>query len=246
MQMLRADVLASGKPRIVFQTASLTLDEVLEIEGDIEPIRRTPEERAAEGAYTGFLRYSMEMALHIANQVRQEGREVAFAFIMDDQNTRSEQPAHKRHRLRDRFYRLHSGPDAELFQFHGGYLQDTGFTHADVLRHDHGKPGRRDCVYFSELILRVQGDPAIENACARAYVEFVKRVTDANAHLVSFVPSDCRQAVSDIALNRHLRELSASHVFLNTKPLRHLGHDICDPFYSADASYRHDAPKSPQ
>ena len=232
LKVLR-DMAFSDKPRVVFQAGSLHLDYMLD--------RLSREEHEDLIGAGMFARYSMGQATSLAKTACELGKEVEFTFVIDDQGMKQESSSHDPHRVRNAFYKGHSGANAELWGFHRYTLTQEGFAEKDVIRHDHGKPGRRDCLYFSELVLRAQGDQTIENGCARAYVKYAGLVTDDKTHLVSFVPAACRHAVADIALDQHLRGISASHVFLNTETREHRGVKVPSGFFlGPDVGYRKD------
>src|SRR3989338_2732214 len=201
LKVLR-DMAFSDKPRVVFQAGSLHLDYMLD--------RLSREEHEDLIGAGMFARYSMAQATSLAKTACELWKEVEFTFVIDDQGMKQESSSHDPHRVRNAFYKGHSGANAELWGFHRYTLTQEGFAEKDVIRHDHGKPGRRDCLYFSELVLRAQGD---------------------QTHLVSFVPGACRHAVADIALDQHLRGISASHVFLNTETREHRGVKVPSGFF---------------
>ena len=162
----------------------------------------------------------LELACRIGKFARDIGKSVQFVFFADDRsyetfnNMGSWQVKSGRHRL----YKGRSGSDAKLVPEYQKILQKYGFDITNVLRHDHGKSGRRNCLYFSEKVLRASSRN-IENICAKEYTEFIENPNyfdKTHSHLVSFVPNRCLGHICNVALDSEITNLSASHVFIET------------------------------
>lgn len=206
-ETLRRDVEECGKEKIVVQAGHFPL---LYLPGGVaEGINR----------WGPFSPYTLELGCGAAKVARDLGKDVKFVFFADDHGYQHMAGNLRRAKSSRRgLYRLRSGESAQLNQVYRKIMEGFGFSEDDVLRHDQGKNGREDCLYFSELILRNSGRN-IENACAREYIAFLEnpRYFDMeNSHLVSFVPNRCIGAVCDVALDEEIEGLSASHVFMET------------------------------
>ena len=119
---------------------------------------------------------------------------------------------------RVKLYKKMSGKDAKLPEVYRKIMLEYGFDEKDVIRHDHEKPEREDCLYFSELKLR-SSTKKIESACAREYTEFIEdsRYFDKKtSYLISFIPWRCKGHICDVALEQEIFGISGSHVFMET------------------------------
>ena len=148
------------------------------------------------------------------------GKKVEFIFFVDDHAYEEMGGLHPRERSKRRntLYSLRSGQDASLPDEYKKIFSKYGFSEADVLRHDHGKDGRSDCLYFSEKILRAS-TKKIDNACAREYTEFIedpKYFDKKQSYLVAFIPNRCRGHICDVALAHEVKDIHASHIFMET------------------------------
>lgn len=208
MEQLKKDIESCKKPNVVLQAGHFPL--MYSSEGAMEAISQ----------WGQFSNYSLELACRLGKFAREMGKTVQFVFFADDHayesfNTLRMGPVRTG---RNRLYRVRSGIDAQLNPEYQRILQEYGFDVTHVLRHDHGKPGRRNCLYFSEKVLRASSRK-IENICAREYTEFIENPVyfdKAKSHIVSFVPNKCIGHICDVALDLEIAHLSASHVFIET------------------------------
>jgi len=167
-----------------------------------------------------FSVYSLELACKVGRHARANGKEVKFVFFIDDHIYEPLAPysAIPRRRRRKRLYQERSGENAKLHPIFQATLEAHGFSEADVIRHNHGKPGREDCLYFSEKILRASLRE-IENACAREYTEFIENEQYFNkedSHIVTFAPNRCQGNICNFALDREIENLSSTHIFMDS------------------------------
>jgi len=166
-----------------------------------------------------FSLYSLELACQLGQQAKKVGKVVTFVFFVDDHIYEDWHAlsTSKIRTARRSLYRVRSGKDASLPKAYMDILEKYGFGVKDVLRHDHGKRNRHDCLYFSEKILRAS-ERQIENACAREYIVFIKSsyFNKDTTRLVAFIPLRCEVNICKFALDSHIKGLSASHVFMET------------------------------
>lgn len=210
-ERLQRDIIESGRDGVVVQAGHFPL--VYARRSIVEAI----------GQWGEFSPYTLELGAEAGRFAKDIGKDVEFAFFVDDHTYESVEGlgANRTSQLRNRLYRGRSGALASLPVEYSNILKRFGFDERDVLRHDHQKEGRRDCLYFSEKVLRASARQ-IENACAREYVGFIE---DPNyfdkekSHLISFVPQICRGHICDVALDQEVEGLSASHVFLESRAI---------------------------
>jgi len=207
IERLKADIDNCGKQTIVLFGGHFPL---VYLDEAVESIRKWGE----------FSTYSLELACKLGRYARANGKEVKFVFFIDDHSYESlaSYDASSRRRRRKRLYWKRSGPNAKLHPIFQATLEAHGFSEADVIRHNHGKPGREDCLYFSEKILRASLRE-IENACAREYTEFIENEQYFNkeeSHIITFAPNRCQGNICNFALDREIQDLSASHIFIDT------------------------------
>jgi len=99
-----------------------------------------------------FSQYTLELACEVGKKARELGKKIEFVFFVDDHSYEdwktfgSSEIRGRRHRL----YKRRSGEDAQLSDDFKLIMSVFGFSEKDVKRHDHKKPGREDCLYFSE------------------------------------------------------------------------------------------------
>lgn len=168
-----------------------------------------------------FSKYTLELACRVGQHAKERGMRVEFVFLADDHSYEkmNKLSDSKIKRRRNRLYRQRSSREAQLPQEYGEIMKRYGFGTENVLRHDHRKNGRRDCIYFSEKVLRASARE-INNACAREYTEFIedKMYFDKEkSHLLSFIPRRCQEHICNVALDMEIKGLSASHVFMETQ-----------------------------
>ncbi len=164
--------------------------------------------------------YSLELCCKLARYAKRKGEKVQFVFFVDDHiyedisGLSSAQLSTRRNQL----YKKMSGENARLPKIYHKILKKYGFSEKDVIQQDQKKEGRRDCLYFSEKILRAS-KRKIENLCAKEYIEFLedKRYFDKkNNYMIAIIPERCKENICDFALDKEIKKLSASHVFIST------------------------------
>ena len=227
LKILKNDVKTSQQDKIVFLGGHFPLFYSKENDTALESV-----------SYWGhFSPFTLELACEIGEYAVKCGKKVEFIFFVDDHAYEEMGGLHPRERSKRRntLYSLRSGQDASLPDDYKKIFTKHGFTEADVLRHDHGKDGRSDCLYFSEKILRAS-TKKIDNACAREYTEFIddpKYFDKKQSYLVAFIPNRCKGHICDVALANEIKDIHASHVFMETmmptisiKELFETGHGV--------------------
>jgi len=208
VEKLKEDIKTSGKSKVLLQAGHFPL------------MYHKESAREALDQWGVFPKYSLELATQIGDYARNLGKEVKFAFIADDHTYVQMSGFHNENckRKRKRFYIEKSGVEAKLASEYSLVLELYGFSEEDVLRHDQGKEGRKSSLYFSELALRAS-NKGVSNACAREYVTLLedpKYFDKEKTHLISFVPQRCSGHICDVALDYEVKDLSASHIFMET------------------------------
>jgi hypothetical protein len=167
-----------------------------------------------------FSLYSLELACKVAQYAKKKKKKVQFVFFVDDHmyegmsGLSSAQLSLRRNQL----YKLRSGKDAELSKDYKKIMNKYGLTEKDVIRQNQGKSGRESCLYFSEKILRAS-KRIIDNPCAREYIEFLetkKYFNKKTTYMIAFIPQRCSENICNFALDREIKGLSGSHVFIDT------------------------------
>lgn len=185
------------------------------------PLLYTKDEAIEALNYWGeFSPYTLELACKAGEHAKRKGKQVTFVFFVDDHmyeemNDLSNSQVSLR---RNQLYRRRNGSNAKLPQLYREIMGRYGFSEKDVLRHDQGKKGRENCLYFSEKVLRAS-KRTIDNPCVREYIEFLEseRYFDkAKSYMVAFIPQRCRENICDIALDMQIEGLNGSHVFIET------------------------------
>ena len=167
-----------------------------------------------------FSTYTLELSCEIADYAKKIGKKIEFIFIVDDrayEETSGLNPK-ERSRRRNKLYNVRSGKNASLPDDYKKILYKYGFSENDILRQNHGKAGRHDCLYFSEKILKAS-TKNIDNACAREYTEFIenpKYFNKEQSYLIAFIPNRCKKHICDVALAYEIKDLHASHIFMET------------------------------
>jgi hypothetical protein len=167
-----------------------------------------------------FSIYSLELVCKVGKYAKKKGKNVEFVFFVDDHmyEDMTKLSATPRKRRRNRLYLKRSEPNAILPETYQKIMKKYGFSEKNVLRHNHQKRGRENCLYFSEKILR-KSKMKIDNPCAREYTEFIedkKYFNKKDSYLITFGPQRCRENICNFALDKYIKELSASHVFMDT------------------------------
>ncbi|MBT4257945.1 hypothetical protein HOD88_02055 [archaeon] len=206
--ILKRDIKESNKKRIVFLAGHFPL--IYEESGAIEAIKK----------WGAFSIYSLEVAAKLAIDTKNLGKEIKFVFFVDDHiyegyvKMNSWQLSKRRNSL----YKLRSGKNAKLPKKYKEILEKNGFSEKEVIRQNQNKVGREDCLFFSEKILR-KSLRKIENACAREYTEFIEDKTyfrKEKDYIVTIAPNMCKENICDVALDKEIRGLSSSNIFMET------------------------------
>jgi hypothetical protein len=170
-----------------------------------------------------FSTYTLELGCKVAKYSKEKGKKVEFVFWVDDHAYEPEgEPSWMKTRRR-RLYQLRSGPKAVLPKKYKKIMAKYGFSEKDILKQNHGKHKRMNCLYFSEKILRAY-DVEAANPCAKEYQVFFENPEWFNkktTYLVAFIPQRCRDNICNHAINIKVKDLNCSHVFLDTNPLIH-------------------------
>jgi hypothetical protein len=207
IKILTADIKNTTKKNIVFLAGHFPF---VYSNKDIEAIKQ----------WGIFSVYTWELACKLADVAKKIGKNVGFVIFVDDHMYKDFENA-KSYRIktmRRQLYKLRSGATAQLPELFRKKLIKYGFDESNIIRHDHKKFGRRDCLYFSESVLR-SSKRNIDNDCAREYVEFIedeKYFDKNNSYLISFIPRRCQANICVYALGAHVKDLRASHVFLES------------------------------
>ena len=167
-----------------------------------------------------FSQYTLELACKIAKYAKKKKKKVQFVFFVDDHmyedmnDLSSSQLSLRRNQL----YKKRSGKNSELPEEYKKIMKKYGFSEKDVIKQDHGKKGRENCLYFSEKILRAS-KMKIDNPCAREYASFIenkKYFSVRNNYMIAFIPQRCKENICYFALDLEIKGLSGSHIFMNT------------------------------
>lgn len=208
IERLQKDVVSCGKELVVLQSGHFPIMYLLE--GAIEGVSH----------WGQFSTYSLELGCKIGLYAKERGKKLRFVFFADDHSYESMSnltPAQVKTR-RNKLYKEKSGINAVLSPEYQKIMNSFGFDESYILRQNHGKSGREDCLYFSEKILRASSRE-IENTCAREYTEFIedpKYFDKDKTHLISFVPNRCMGHICQVALDQEIKGISASHIFMET------------------------------
>ncbi len=210
---IRNEVLENEKQRIVFIAGHFPLK--YEYSSGFSDSGRAYSDFRQWGA---FSHYSLNIACKLASKL--EGDKTSrFAFIVDDiikePNALKEGISPNQiARYRNQFYKQHSGDFRHIDPRQGAILAENLFYEDNyIVRHNHGKEGRTDCVYISEKVLRAERKD-IPNECAKAYIGFLENpqlFDKRRDHLVAFIPTRCRDNICNVALPE-VEGLSASHI----------------------------------
>ena len=209
LEILKKDIDSSDKERVVFLAGHFPL--LYTSKGIIE----------AFDYWGEFSTYTLELACKLAKQTK---KEIGFLFFVDDHSYEDWEGLSRSliQGARRRLYRERSRKDAKLPQPIRKVMKKYSFDEKNVVKHDHGKENRRDCLYISEKVLRA--DPKgqkVDNFCAREYVAYFenKKYFDKEKdYLVAFIPQRCKDHICNVALDIEVKGLHASHVFIETTP----------------------------
>ncbi len=208
LKELERDLEQTEKKRIIFQAGHF-------------PITYRNREAIEDLSLWGeFSIYSLELASRLASTARSNGKDIGFALIVDDRSYESDsQMSHsQRKSARNHLYKSRSGINATLPTSFSLALQQHQFSEGDVIKADHNRKGREDCLYFSEKILIAQSSDE-KTECAKAYKSFIENRAYFNRdsdYLVSFIPDRCTGNICRGVLERGAAGLTASHIFMQT------------------------------
>lgn len=204
VQKLSEDVINTKKNSIVFQAGHFPLSFNIK-SGSV---------REAPDRWDPFSKHSLEVALEVANNAREVGKETKFVFFVDDHkyfpNELCKDVKEILRNNRDEIYSNRTGHDAKLMPLYEEMMKEHGFGTSDVIRQD-------GCLLFSETKLRESGID-IRQDCAREYVEFLSNGKYFNmnrSYMVSFVPRVCEGFICDIALESdQVDGVESTHIFM--------------------------------
>lgn len=183
-----------------------------------------------------FSRYTLELGTTIGEYARNKGKNVKFAIVCDDAIYRDAQKNllttnfHERSqdriwsKKRGEFYKKKSGVSAAIPKEYEKIMQNKDFDISSVLKHDHGKKFREDCIYFSEAVLgnKKKTSESVgsgSHECMKKYVALINDTALRNLggyYLVGFIPQRCSHFVCDAV--SFIANENSSHVFFSTKP----------------------------
>lgn len=209
IEKLKEDINKSNKKRIIILSGHFPL-----IYSEKEVI-----EAINKGG--SFCLYTLELGCKIGGYAKSIGKEVKFVFIVDDHiyEELSGLSSYQRSKLRNNFYKIKSGKNPRLPKEYREIMDRYGFSEKEVIKHNHKKKGRENCIYFSEKILRAS-KRNVDNNCARAYLELLedeKYFNKKNDYLIAFIPNSCERNICEFVLEKEIKGLSASHVFIESK-----------------------------
>jgi hypothetical protein len=167
-----------------------------------------------------FSKYSLELACKVADYAKKRKKKIEFVFFVDDHMYEdvSILSASQLSLRRNQLYKKRSGKDAILPETYKKIMKKYGFSEKDVLRQDHKKGGRENCLFFSEKILRAS-KREIDNPCAKEYTEFIEDknyFSKKRSYMIAFIPQRCRENICTFALDKEIKDLKASHIFIDT------------------------------
>lgn len=224
IKMLRIENEAALIERLYLDIQETDKKNILVLAGHF-PLVYTREEAVEAFDYWGeFPTYTLELGCITISMARKSGKTSKLLILTDDHSYEEMsgiRSSRERGKRRDKLYKARSNDSALLLPAFYEIMQKHGLGEQDVLRQDHGKPGREDCLYFSEKLLRATGRNII-NPCARAYTNILENKRYFNKesdYMVAFIPFRCRDNICDITLDEEIELLSASHIFLSTNPV---------------------------
>ena len=216
IEILHRDIEDTGMENIVVQAGHFPLNYDSDTRALVEDL----------DIWGEFSEYSFELGCSAARHALDVGKEVELLLLCDDHAyspTYQVNRAAKKvdgptwQRMASRFFKRISERDAELPESYQQLMTTHSLPLGLIRRHDHGKHGRHDCLYHSEMILR-NSERDVDNNCARAYIEMLEEGTIdlTGAHLISFVPHPCKGHICT-AIKEFRTEISSSHVFMETE-----------------------------
>jgi hypothetical protein len=153
--------------------------------------------------------HSLKLVCEIAKEVKASGKKASLIFFADDY-TYGHPEASWYQTLRSKFYKQYNGKVLKLPEVVGKLFNQYDLRIDDIIRSDHGKKNRENCLYFSEVSLRHKRQE-IENPCARELMQVFSDKNyfcSENDHLVLLILSMCQRGVCDSAIPQLKKELS--------------------------------------
>ena len=211
LDLLHYDVWANYKTRVLF------------LAGHFPLFYDESRAYAATNAWGAFTPYSLDLACKVAkiqieNRNRgmscKDAKDIGFILLADDINFEDFDNNSK--------FSM-SGTQARLPEQFQEIFNRYGIPSDLVVRQNHGKKGREDCLFFSERILRTHRGEVQEAECAKAYRGLIEspyfnKETD---YLVAFLPDMCTGNICERVLGEGLFEktdwqFAGSHVSMQT------------------------------
>lgn len=174
---------------------------------------------AAVNQWGAFTTYSLDLACRVAkHEIEESGKryappakDVRFILLADDINyedfgENSRFNRHQKSRKRNNFYKNFSGLEAKVPTELQEIFDKYNIPNDLIIRQNHRKNGRKDCLFFSERVLRA-GRETEKSECAKAYRGLLDShyFDKENDHLVLFIPDSCTGNIC----NRTLGELQS-------------------------------------
>lgn len=193
--------------------------------------RKTGELTEDFSTWGDFSPYTLLLGARVAKYIQELGKEARFLLLCDDHSYKEMDKQYLREATpelteaqldnrwrsqRDALYRQVSGKEAAILPIYKWILGAYNFSEKDILRHNHSKEGRHDCLYYSENVLRASLR-SIENNCAREYVELLEseQIQGGDAYLISFLPQKCFDNIC-LALDDEVEVFEGTHIFMPT------------------------------
>ncbi len=184
-----------------------------------------------------FSFYTLELGTRAAEYARKKGKCISFIFLCDDQTYRDSdkklldstgklndtQLDNRWRKARDKLYKKRSGKNARLPKEYVEILNKYGFDESFVLRQNQKKNDRKDCMYFSEAVLRDPKNVVTFNSihvCAREYIALLEShqftFAGQQKYLISFIPQRCSHYICE-ATDFFSETFRGIHVFMGTE-----------------------------
>ena len=235
LRLIQNDIFQSCKERVVFLAGHFPLF----YNGD--------------GAYANteawgvFTPYSLNLACKLMNFTKGCWKDNKLVLLADDINyedfgQNAKYDRHQKSRKRNTFYKKMSGKGAKLPLSFQEILDRNKISDDTILRHNHEKNGREDCLLFSESILRTSREQ-IETECAKSYrgligSNYINKDTD---YFVAFIPYSCAGNVCSGILDKEIDwRFSSSHIMIQTDQLFIQNADVNSIWKDWGVQYRKD------
>ena len=232
IEELERDIRETNRPRIVFQAGHFPL------------VYERGKEAESFSDWGAFSLYSFELAARAGKYAKDLGKEVNFAILADDHlnEYNSELSKSQRSAIRNKLYKLRNGQDAILPGLFHNTLIQYGFSESNLIRSNHNKPGRENCLYFSEKVLLAK-KPNEQTECAKAYRAFLDEINAFSLtpfYLMSFIPNRCTGNICRGVLERNFGNLDSSHISMQTEGTLLQRTDVKSIWDNWGALYRRD------